>query len=223
VASPPDALLVNASALTAIMVKPFSGAEGLANLLEDVRLNAVIVGPGCGVGRPTRELVGAALASKAAAVLDADALTSFSDEPGALFQQLREPAVLTPHAGEFGRIFPGLLEATPTRIEAVRDAAAHVKCTVLLKGADTVIASADGRIAVNTNAPPELATAGAGDVLAGLIGGLLAQGMNSFEAATAGAWLHGDAARRFGPGLIAEDLPEMLPTVLAALREASNG
>ncbi|HEX4159644.1 MAG TPA: NAD(P)H-hydrate dehydratase [Rhizomicrobium sp.] len=223
VASPRDAVAVNASALTAIMVKPFSGATGLTELLSDTRLNAVVIGPGCGVGRSTQELVGAVLASRAAAVLDADALTSFSRAPDALFQQLREPAVLTPHAGEFGRIYPGLLERTPTRIEAARDAAALAKCTVLLKGADTVIAGADGRVAVNTNAPPELATAGAGDVLSGLIGGLLAQGMNSFEAASAAAWIHGDAAGRFGPGLIAEDLPEMLPAVLAALRDALHG
>jgi NAD(P)H-hydrate epimerase len=223
VASPPDAVSVNAAALTAIMVKPFSGAAGLAQLLEDARLNAVIIGPGCGVGRQTQDLVGAVLASRAAAVLDADALTSFSGEPSALFLQLREPAVLTPHVGEFGRIYPGLLEGTPTRIEAARDAAARAKCTVLLKGADTVIAAAAGRIVVNTNAPPELATAGAGDVLSGLIGGLLAQGMNSFEAASAAAWLHGEAAGRFGPGLIAEDLPEMLPSLLAALRATLHG
>jgi hydroxyethylthiazole kinase-like uncharacterized protein yjeF len=223
VASPPDAISVNSGALTAIMVKPFSGAAGLAQLLEDARLNAVVIGPGCGVGRATRELVGAVLASQAAAVLDADALTSFSDEPNALFLQLHEPAVLTPHAGEFGRIYSGLLERMPTRIEAAREAAARAKCTVLLKGPDTVIAAAAGRVAVNTNAPPELATAGAGDVLSGLIGGLLAQGMNSFEAASAAAWLHGEAATRFGPGLIAEDLPEMLPSVLVALRETLHG
>ena len=219
VASPPDALSVNASALTAIMVKPFSGAAGLAELLEDGRLNAVVIGPGCGVGRPTQEMVEAVLASKAAAVLDADALTSYSGDPPGLFERLREPAVLTPHAGEFGRIYPGLLERTPTRIEASREASAQAKCTVLLKGPDTVIAATGGNVAVNINAPPQLATAGAGDVLSGLIAGLLAQGMNSFEAAAAGAWLHGEAARRFGLGLIAEDLPETLPVVLCALRE----
>ncbi len=222
VASPLDAVSVNAGALTAIMVKPFSGAAGLAALLSDARLNAVIIGPGCGVGRPTVELVRTVLASGAAAVLDADALTSFSQEPKSLFQQLREPAVLTPHAGEFGRIYPGLLERTPTRIEAAREAAAEAGCTVLLKGADTAIAAPDGRVAINDNAPPELATAGAGDVLSGLVGGLLAQGMHSFDAACAGAWLHGEAARRFGPGLIAEDLPEMLPAVLDALRNATH-
>lgn len=218
VASPPDALAVNAAALTAIMVKPFAGAQGLARLLSDQRLNAVAIGPGCGVGPATQVLVGAVLASAATAVLDADALTSFSGDPNALFVQLREPAVLTPHAGEFARVFPGLLEKSATRIEAARAAAAAAKCTVLLKGPDTAIAAPDGRIAVTTNAPPTLATAGAGDVLTGIICGLLAQGMSSFEAACAGAWLHGEAAVRFGLGLIAEDLPEQIPGVLKQLR-----
>jgi hydroxyethylthiazole kinase-like uncharacterized protein yjeF len=217
VASPPDSLLVNAAALTAIMVKPFSGAQGLARLLADARLNAVVAGPGCGVGRSTQEFVAAILASRAAAVLDADALTSFADDPNALFLQLREPAVLTPHAGEFARVFPDLLERGPTRIEAARAAAAAAGCVVLLKGPDTAIAAPDGRIAITTNAPPVLATAGAGDVLSGMIGGLLAQGMDSFFAAAAGAWLHGEAAQQKGYGLIAEDLPENLPSVLTTL------
>lgn len=218
VASPPDAVAVNAAALTAIMVKPFSGVAGLAELLKDKRFNAAVIGPGCGVGKATRDLVAAVLASGTAAVLDADALTSFADDPKAMFIQLREPCVLTPHTGEFERIFPGLLQRTPTRIETAREAAAMAKCTVLLKGPDTVIANADGRVAVNTDAPPTLATAGAGDVLAGLIAGLMAQGMESYKAAAAAAWLHGEAANLFGPGLIAEDIPETLPRVLRDLR-----
>lgn len=219
VASPTDAVVVNAAALTAIMVKPFSGAQGLAQLLRDSRLNAVVAGPGCGVGRPTQELVAAILGSKAAAVLDADALTSFASDPNALFLQLREPCVLTPHAGEFARIFPQVLERAPSRIQAAREAAAAARCVVLLKGPDTVIAAPDGRVAITTNAPPVLATAGAGDVLSGMIGGLLAQGMDSFDAAAAGAWLHGEAAKQTGYGLIAEDLPENLPSVISKLRE----
>ena len=219
VASPRDAVAVNTAALTAIMVKPFASTEGLAKLLEDERLNAVCIGPGCGVGRATRGLVETVLASRAAAVLDADALTSFADGQSALFMSLRERAVLTPHSGEFERIFPGELGRAPTRIEAVRKAAAAAHCTVLLKGPDTAIASADGCVAICTNAPPTLATAGAGDVLSGIIAGLLAQGMGSFSAACAGAWLHGEAAARFGHGLIAEDIPEMLPAVLSALYE----
>lgn len=219
VASPWDAVMVNAVALTAIMVKPFAGPAGLAYLLKDERLNAVVIGPGCGVGQPTRELVAAVLASGAGAVLDADALTSFAQDPDTLFDLLREPAVLTPHEGEFEKIFPGLLKKSGGRIEAARTAAAQAKCTVLLKGPDTVIAAADGRVAVNSHAPASLATAGAGDVLSGLIGGLMAQGMDSYRAAAAAAWLHGEAAYRFGAGLIAEDLPEQLPGVLSSLRD----
>ncbi len=218
VASPPDAVPVNAAALTAIMVKPFSGSRGLGDLLKDERLNAVVIGPGCGVGLATEELVAAVLRTKAAAVLDADALTSFRNEPKVLFALLRAPAVLTPHDGEFERIFPGLLASAASKVDAVRAAAAQAKCTVLLKGADTVIAAPGGRAAINSNAPPALATAGSGDVLAGFIGGLMAQGVESFAAASMAVWLHGEAAAGFGPGLIAEDLPEQLPAVLRALK-----
>ena len=217
VASPPDAVGVNSATLTAIMVKPFTGADGLAELLKDKRLNAVAIGPGCGVGPETAQLVTTVLASEAGVVLDADALTSFSADPNVLFRLLREPCVLTPHAGEFSRIFPGLLEREPTRIEAVRAAAAAAGCTVLLKGPDTVIADTAGRVAINANAPAWLATAGAGDVLTGIIAGLIAQGMSSFDAAAAGVWLHGEAAAFGGPGLISEDLSEMLPEVLSTL------
>ncbi|MGN6516024.1 MAG: NAD(P)H-hydrate dehydratase [Rhizomicrobium sp.] len=219
VASPMDAVAVNAAQLTAVMVKPFSGARGLADLLKDERLNSVVIGPGCGVGRATQELVAAALATKAAAVLDADALTAFKGEVTTLFAQLREPCVLTPHEGEFERIFPGLLKKSASRIEAARAAAAAAKCTVLLKGPDTVIAAPDGRAIVNSHAPATLATAGSGDVLSGLIGGLMAQGAESFKAAAMAAWLHGEAAFQFGPGLIAEDLPESIPDALSALKD----
>jgi len=183
------------------------------------RLNAIVIGPGCGVGSQTEDLVGIALATKAAVVLDADALTSFAEKPAVLFFLLRQPAVLTPHQGEFERLFPGLLKSSASKIEAVRAAAAQCKCTVLLKGADTVIAAPDGRARINANAPPTLATAGSGDVLAGLIGGLLAQGVDSFDAAAMAVWLHGEAANAFGPGLIAEDLPEQLPAVLKTLKD----
>jgi NAD(P)H-hydrate epimerase len=221
VASPPDAVAVNAAHLTAIMIKPFDGAAGLAGLLADRRLNAVVLGPGLGTGGETREMVAAVLASGAATVLDADALTAFRDDPDALFARLHERCVLTPHAGEFERLFPGLLDDSASKLEAARAAAAQCGAVVLFKGPDTVIAAPDGRAAINTNAPPALATAGAGDVLAGFIGGLLAQGMTAFDAACAGAWLHGDAAARFGPGLIAEDLPEILPESLAFLGNIS--
>jgi len=222
VASPLDAVPINAAHLTSIMVKPFSGAKGLTDLLSDKRFNAVVIGPGCGVGRQTQELVAAVLASGAATVLDADALTSFHDDPAALFRLLREPCVLTPHEGEFERIFPGLLAKSQNKIEAACAAAAAAKCTVLLKGPDTVIAAPDGRAIVNSHAPPTLATAGSGDVLAGFIGGLMAQRLSSYKAAAAAAWLHGKAASRFGPGLISEDLPELLPAVLSQLKDELN-
>jgi NAD(P)H-hydrate epimerase len=217
VASPPDAVAVHAAHLTAIMLKPFDGAAGLTELLADKRLNAVVIGPGLGVGGDTRARVDAVLKSGAAVVLDADALTSFRDDPEALFNRLHERCVLTPHAGEFERLFPGLLDESASKVEAARGAAVRAGCVVLLKGADTVIADASGKAAINANAPPALATAGAGDVLAGLIAGLLAQHMTAFDAAACGAWLHGDAASRFGPGLIAEDLPETLPQSLRSL------
>jgi len=222
VASPPEAVPVNAATLAAIMVKPFSGATGLGDLLKDKRFNAVVIGPGCGTGRATQELVEAVLTTDAAAVIDADALTSFQDDPAALFRLLREPAVLTPHKGEFERIFKGVLEKSQNKIEAARAAAAMAGCTVLLKGPDTVVATPNGLATVNTHAPPALATAGSGDVLAGFIGGLMAQGLDSYKAASAAVWLHGEAAFRFGPGLIAEDLPEMLPAALRALRDRTD-
>jgi len=217
VASPPDAVAVNAANLTAIMIKVFDGAARLGALLSDKRLNAVALGPGLGVGKDTRELVTTVLKSGAGVVLDADAITSFQDEPQTLFSLLDDRCVLTPHEGEFERLFPGLLDRSASKLEAARAAAAQALAVVVLKGADTVIAAPSGKAVINANAPPFLATAGAGDVLAGLIAGLLAQGMPAFDAACAGTWLHGEAARLFGPGLIAEDLPEMLPKVLGQL------
>jgi NAD(P)H-hydrate epimerase len=219
VASPPGALAVNAAHLTAIMLKPFDGAPALARLLEDKRLNAVALGPGLGVGGETRALVDAVLKSGAAAVLDADALTSFQDDPDALFNRLHDRCVLTPHAGEFERLFPGLLDDAPSKVEAAREAAVRAHCTVILKGSDTVIAGAGGNAAINANAPAWLATAGAGDVLTGFVAGLLAQRSTGFAAAACAVWLHAAAAARFGPGLIAEDLPETLPAVLRALQD----
>jgi len=222
VASPPNAVMVNAAHLTAIMLKPFDGAEGLAKLLEDKRLNALVLGPGLGVRGETREMVEAVLKRGAACVLDADALTSFKDDPEALFARLHDRCVLTPHDGEFERLFPGLADEGASKVETVRTAAARAGCTVLLKGGDTVIADPGGKTAISANAPAYLATAGSGDVLAGFIGGLLAQDMTAFDAACAGVWLHGDAAARFGPGLIAEDLPEILPKSLAALASGEH-
>jgi ADP-dependent NAD(P)H-hydrate dehydratase / NAD(P)H-hydrate epimerase len=226
VASPLDAVAINAAHLTAIMVKPFHGPDEFADLLSDKRLDTVVMGPGLGVGFETRELVQTALMGPPwkKMVLDADALSSFAEDPDALFNRLRPgAAVLTPHEGEFERLFPGLLAETGSKLEAARAAAARCGAIVLLKGSDTVIARPDGGATINANAPPTLATAGSGDVLSGLIGGLFAQGMEAGSAAAAACWLHGDAASRFGPGLIAEDIPEILPESLAALRQLIAG
>ncbi len=212
VASPQEALLVNAVALEAVMVRAFDTEAELRALAEPA--DAVVIGPGAGVTEATADNVLALAQTGAALVVDADALTVFRDDPAELFSALDRDDVLTPHAGEFERVFPGLLKDAPERITAARRAAERAGCVVLLKGADTVIAAPDGRAAVNVNAAPWLATAGSGDVLAGVIAGLLAQGMESWEAACAGAWLHAEAGARFGPGLIADDLPDLLPGVL---------
>jgi hydroxyethylthiazole kinase-like uncharacterized protein yjeF len=218
-ASPTNALAENAAQLTAIMLREMNGAEDLAELLTDHRLNTVVMGPGLGVGSETRRLAETVLAAGRAVVLDADALTSFAEAPQALFKAIRSakaPVVATPHEGEFARLF-GSPRAGKSRLERARAAAAASGAVVVFKGADTVIAVPEGKAAINANAPAWLATAGAGDVLSGIIGGLAAQGMPGFEAAAAGVWLHGEAARTFGPGLIAEDIETRLPAVLTAL------
>lgn len=186
------------------------------DLLADERRNAVLVGPGNGVGGATAGHALAALEARRAVVLDADALTSFAPDPGRLFAAIRGDCVLTPHDGEFARLFPDLKEGG--RLNRARVAARRCGAVVLLKGADTVIAAPDGRAAINSNAPADLATGGTGDVLAGMIVGLLAQGVPPFEAAAAATWMHGAAATAHGPGLIAEDLVDMLPGVLRRLR-----
>jgi NAD(P)H-hydrate epimerase len=224
-ACPHDSLGVNAVHLTAIMLLPFEGERGLAELLSDKRKNAVLLGPALGVGEATRWLVAAALASGAATVLDADAITSFAGETGALASLIANidgrPVVLTPHEGEFKRLFPEM--GAGSKLERARAASAALGAVIVLKGNDTVIAAPDGRAAINENAPPYLATAGSGDVLGGFVVGLLAQGMPAFEAACAAVWLHGETAAVFGPGLIAEDLPEHLPRVLARLQRGTEG
>jgi hydroxyethylthiazole kinase-like uncharacterized protein yjeF len=220
-ASPREALAVNAAASLAVMVRAVDGAGELAKLLSDRRLNAVAIGPGLGVGPASRALVQAALGGGRAAVLDADALTSFADVPAELFAAITGPVVLTPHQGEFNRLFNSSIQniENTSKIELARVAAKTCGAVVLLKGPDTVVAAPDGRVAINENAPPWLATAGSGDVLAGIIAALLAQGMPSFEAACAGAFLHGEAGNAAGPGLIAEDLPEALPGIYRRLFE----
>ncbi|MGI9480576.1 MAG: NAD(P)H-hydrate dehydratase [Hyphomicrobiaceae bacterium] len=214
VAAPDDALPAHASQLNAILLAKADGAEGLEQVLSDSRKNAVVIGPGLGLGADTFERVMAALSASAAVVLDADALTAAADAYDTLFDAIAEkadrPTVLTPHDGEFARLFG---DVPGSKLERARDAAERSGAVVVLKGADTVVAAPDGRAVINENAPPWLATAGSGDVLAGMIGGLLAQHMPEFEAACAAVWMHGAAARRFGRGLIAEDIVELLPAV----------
>jgi hydroxyethylthiazole kinase-like uncharacterized protein yjeF len=222
-ASPRDALTVNATALTAVMVRAIDTVVEFAELLTDKRLNACVIGPGAGLGDRTRDFVLTALSVGRHLVLDADALTSFADAPDHLFQPIHaspdRDVILTPHEGEFPRLFSDISNKHPFRskLERVRAAAERSGAIVLLKGPDTVVASPDGRATIAANAPPWLATAGAGDVLAGMIAGLLAQGVPAFEAACIGVWMHGEAGREAGPGLIAEDLPEVLPAVFRRL------
>lgn len=248
-AVPPEAIAEVAQQVTAVMVRKIRDADDLSDLLQDRRLTTLCLGPGLGLTDHCAALVRAALQAKRATVLDADALTLLARDAG-LQNLLHENCVLTPHAGEFSRLFPLLYQRwmAPkppkansdaavvansaevhgamtgpafSKVDAVREAAQQIGCTVLLKGQDTVIAAPSGEIgihaAVYERAAPWLATAGSGDVLAGLITGLLAMGRSEFGAAATGAWMHAEAARSFGPGLIAEDLPEQVPTILQNL------
>ena len=228
-ATPREALAVNAAAMAAVMVRPCDGAPEFESLLADRRINAAVIGPGGGTGATMREIVLVALAGPRTVVLDADALTSFVEEPKKLFTALKAPreslAILTPHDGEFHRIFSSktVNPQVKQKLEDSRRASHEAGTIVVLKGPDTVVAAPDGRAAIAGNAPPWLATAGSGDVLAGLIGGLVAQGMPSFEAACAGVWLHGECGVEAGPGLISEDLAECIPAVYRRLFAAIAG
>ena len=213
VAAPEAAFPIYAAALTGIIVHPVAAIEAFRGFLTDKRRNAALIGPGAGVGDETRDKTLAILGAGKRAVLDADALTSFAEDPDTLFSAIRSPCVMTPHAGEFSRLF----DTTGDKPERARRAARQSGAVVLLKGADTVIAAPDRRVAVNANAPAQLATAGSGDVLAGIVLGLLAQGMEPFAAAAAAAWIHGAAACRFGLGLVAEDLIDSVVPVLQDL------
>nr|WP_318843225.1 NAD(P)H-hydrate dehydratase [Gemmobacter serpentinus] len=230
IAAPPDAMAEHAAQLNAIMLREVAGPEALTEALSDKRINALCLGPGLGVARAAALLPVALRAEHGACVvLDADALTALAGM-GDLAAWLSPRCILTPHAGEFARLFPDLAAklAEPattgpaySKLDATRAAAARAGCVVLFKGADTVIAAPNGDAAINAavydRAAPWLATAGSGDVLAGFIAGLLARGFDPFAAACTAAWLHVEAARCFGPGLIAEDLPEELPKVFRAL------
>lgn len=213
VACDPSSLIVYATPLEAVMTKVVRDVAGFSELVGDQRVTAVLIGPAAGINDRTRGLVLAALKAGKSCVLDADALTVFQEAPGDLFQAIASPVLLTPHEGEFARLFGKVTNREADALKAAKASGA----VVLLKGSDTIIAAPDGRVVVNRAAPAWLATAGSGDVLAGIATGLIAQGMEVFDAACAAAWLHAEAARRFGPGLIAEDLSEQLPAVLRDL------
>ena len=226
---PPAALIENAAHLNAVMLRKIKDGHSLTETLEDDRINALCLGPGMGVSDESRGLIEAALKSGRAIVLDADALTLLGRD-GPLFAILHDKCVLTPHGGEFARLFPDIADklAAPatkgppySKVDATREAAKRAGCIVLFKGPDTVIADPSGRCSINASVyerrAPWLATAGSGDVLAGFVTGLMARGFAPMKAAEAGAWLHTECALSFGPGLIAEDLPEELPKVFRAL------
>jgi ADP-dependent NAD(P)H-hydrate dehydratase / NAD(P)H-hydrate epimerase len=212
------------------MLQRLADVSGLEQMLQDKRITALCIGPGLGAETRHGDLVASVLQARRAALLDADALTLLARDAD-LFALLHAKVVLTPHAGEFARLFPdiaGRLQQSPvkgpaySKLDATREAAKRAGCVVLFKGADTVIAAPDGRCSIHAafyeRTTPWLATAGAGDVLAGFITGLLARGFEPLRAAELAAWLHVECARVFGPGLIAEDLAEQLPQVLAGLK-----
>jgi len=218
VAAPEAAWPIYAAALTGVIVRPMRAPGDFGALIADERVRAAVVGPGAGVTPDTRAAALAALGTGRAVVLDADALTVFAQSCETLFAAIKGPTVLTPHEGEFARLF----SVKGDRLSRARAAAQRAGAVIVLKGPDTVIAAPDGRAAINANAPPDLATGGTGDVLAGLIAGLLAQGLAPFDAACAGCWLHGEAAREFGPGLVADDLIDTLPPALRRLKALAS-
>ena len=220
--SPSNAVLVNAAHLTAIMLRRSDSVDDLADFVKEKKPAAFVLGPGAGVTHHTRTHALELLAMKGGPVLvlDADGITACAEAPDMLFAAAEASAglVLTPHEGEFGRLFPDInADNVPSKLERARRAAERAHGVVVLKGADTVVAAPDGRAVINSNGAPWLATAGSGDVLAGLLAGLIAQGMLAFEAACAAVWIHAEAGSRFGPGLIAEDLPGLVPGVLREL------
>lgn len=215
VASPPEAELIFQVAMTGLLTKPFTDIDSFKAVLESRHKTVYLLGPGNEATAETKARVLAALATKRACVLDADALSAFEGEAHVLLAAIKGPCVMTPHEGEFARVF----SVTGDKVARARAAAKESGAVILLKGGDSVIAAPDGRAVIADNAPPELGTAGAGDVLAGFVAALLAQGMTPFEATAAATWLHGAAATEIGPGLIAEDLPEALPAVLRRLKQ----
>ena len=208
--TPEVAFPIYASALTSIMVRPYKNSKDFRSLVCDSRISAFLIGPGAGVNEETRQHVLTILRTGKSVVLDADAISAFKNDSDKLKCAIDSKCVMTPHEGEFTRLF----DLGSDRVRSANNAASTSGAVIVLKGAETIIASPDGRYTVNRNAPPTLATAGSGDVLAGIITSLLAQGMEPFLAASAAVWIHGEAANLFGIGLIAEDLPQLLPKVL---------
>lgn len=210
----PETLDIYSADAPGLLTLPFRTCQEFEEHLHDERKNAVLIGPGAGINKVTHDIVLAAAAQKRRLVVDADGLNSFSDDPESLFEAVASiPCVLTPHEGEFSKLF----RMSGDKLARAKKAATKSGAVVLLKGADTIIAAPDGRSVINENAPPTLATAGTGDVLAGSVVSLMAQGMPAFEAACAATWINGDVAGRYGPGLIAEDLPAGIPLTLAKL------
>jgi ADP-dependent NAD(P)H-hydrate dehydratase / NAD(P)H-hydrate epimerase len=213
IAVPEFAFLAYATGLMSVMIKPLKDADEFEQLVSDSRFTGFLIGPGAGVGKDTQARCLRMLATGKPTVIDADAITSFKEQLSLLFNAIRGPCILTPHEGEFSRIFA----CTGDKLQRARDAAKLSGAIVILKGSDTVIASPNGTAIINSNAPASLATAGSGDVLSGIILGLLGQGMDPLLACCAAVWMHSDAAESFGTGLIADDLPDLLPGVKAAL------
>lgn len=217
-AVPESAFVIYATACLSIMVKPYRTTGELHDLIAQPRISAQLIGPGAGVSEHTREATLKMLSSGKPVVIDADAISSLNAKVSLLKKKIVSSCVLTPHDGEFARLFGNSAGDTlETRLQSAQDAASLSQAIIVLKGGQTIIATPDGRLMINQNAPPTLATAGTGDVLAGMIVSLLAQGMPAFEACAAAAWIHGAAAQAFGPGLIAEDLPGLIPAVLGSL------
>lgn len=210
---PEVAFPIYAAALTSIMVKPFGDIETFSQTISDVRISCLLIGPGAGVSDDTHDYTLAFLNTSKPVVLDADAISVFQNDTAYFFNQVHQNCVLTPHVGEFKRIF----ELSEDHVLSAQNAAKQCGAVIVLKGSETVIAAPNGNTIINRNAPPTLATGGSGDVLAGMIAGLIAQGMPLFEASAAAVWMHGEAANHVGLGLIAEDLPQQLPAVLKKL------
>jgi ADP-dependent NAD(P)H-hydrate dehydratase / NAD(P)H-hydrate epimerase len=213
IAVPEIAFPAYAAGLMSVMIKPLRSGDQFDQLIADPRFSGFLIGPGAGIGKTTQSLTLKLLATGKPTVIDADAISSFEEHPDLLFEAIHGPCVLTPHEGEFRRLF----SETGDKLSRARVAAQRSGAIIIIKGADTVIASPEGSAVINSNAPPTLATAGSGDVLSGIILGLVTQGMPPFLACCAAVWIHGEAANYFGPGLIADDLPDLIPKVMRAL------